>query len=98
MRNSRSFRLAVACVACVFAALAVEGAIAQGVALDAACAPVLTQQQQRLYEQANAGTDALRQFVFVRRAILQVDVYETATWAESVNAARAVCKGVAAQR
>ena len=95
MRNSHpSLRLASGCVASVLAALAVDGAMAQDVALDATCAPLLTHQQQRLYEKANAGTDTLRQFVFIRRAILQVDVYETATWAQSVDAARAVCRSV----
>jgi hypothetical protein len=92
MRNSHpSFRLAPVCVAFGLAALAVDAVMAQDVALDATCAPLLTHQQRRLYEKANAGTDALRQFVFIRRAILQVDVYETATWAESLNAARATC-------
>ena len=92
MRNSRlSLRLAPGCVAFVLAALAVDSVMAQDVALDATCAPLLTHQQRRLYEKANAGTDVLRQFVFIRRAILQVDVYETATWAESLNAARAAC-------
>jgi hypothetical protein len=73
------------------AALAVDMAQAQDVALDAACAPLLTHQQQRLYDQSNVSTDALRQFVFIRRAILQVDVYQTALWTESLNAARAAC-------
>ena len=92
MRNSHlSLRLAPVCVAFVLAALAVDAVMAQDVRLDATCAPLLTHQQRRLYEKANAGTDALRQFVFIRRAILQVDVYETATWAESLNAARAIC-------
>ena len=92
MRNSHpSLRLAPVCVAFVLAALAVDAVMAQGVGLDATCAPLLTHQQRRLYEKANAGTDALRQFVFIRRAILQVDVYETATWAESLNAARVIC-------
>ena len=99
MRNSRlSFRPATGCLAFVLAALAADAVMAQDVALDATCAPLLTQQQRRLYEKANAGTDALRQFVFIRRAILQVDVYETATWAGSLNEARAVCRGVTAQR
>jgi len=35
--------------------------------------------------------DALRQFVFIRRAILQVDAYETATWAKFLNETRAAC-------
>ena len=99
MRNSRlSFRPATGCLAFVLAALAADAAMAQDVALDATCAPLLTHQQRRLYEKANAGTDALRQFVFIRRAFLQVDVYETATWAGSLNEARAACRGVTAQR
>ena len=99
MRNSQlSLRLASSLVALILAALTVDAAMAQDVALDATCAPMLTHEQQRLYEKANAGTDALRQFVFIRRAILQVDVYETATWAGSLNEARAVCRGVTAQR
>ena len=99
MTNSRlSFRPATGCLAFVLAALAADAAMAQDVALDATCAPLLTHKQSRLYEKANAGTDALRQFVFIRRAILQVDVYETATWAGSLNEARAVCRGVTAQR
>ena len=92
MRNSHlSLHLAPAYVAFVLAAPAVDAVMAQDVALDVTCAPLLTHQQRQLYEKANAGTDALRQFVFIRRAILQVDVYETAAWAESLKAARAVC-------
>ena len=99
MRNNRpSLHLTSACFAFVLAALTVDAAMAQDVALDATCAPLLTHEQQRLYEKANAGTDALRQFVFIRRAILQVDVHETAAWAGSVNEARAVCRGATAQR
>ena len=99
MRNSHpSLRLTKGCVAFFLAALAADAVMAQDVALDATCAPLLTHQQQRLYEKANAGTDALRQFVFIRRAILQVDVYETATWAGSVNAARATCRSVTAKQ
>jgi len=99
MRNSQlSLRLAPSLVALILAALTVDAAMAQDVALDATCAPLLTHEQQRLYEKANAGTDALRQFVFIRRAILQVDVHETAAWAGSVNEARAVCRGATAQR
>jgi hypothetical protein len=92
MRNSHlSLRLTSGCVAFVLTALAVDVVMAQDVALDATCARLLTHQQRRLYEKANAGTDALRQFVFIRRAIPQVDVYETATWVGSLNEARAVC-------
>jgi hypothetical protein len=94
MRNSPfSLRLASGCIAFVLAALAVDAAMAQDVELDATCAPLLTHQQRRLYDKANVGTDALRQFVFIRRAILRVDVYETAT-GRNLNAARALFEGV----
>jgi response regulator NasT len=77
MRNRPfSLRLAPGCVAFVLAALAVDAAMAQDVALDATCAPLLTHQQRRLYDKANVGTDALRQFVFIRRAILQAGLRE----------------------
>lgn len=77
--------------ALILAALAGQAVMAQTVELDANCVPQLTRQQQRLYQKANDGTDGLRQFIFVRRAILQVDTYETASWAESLNDARAAC-------
>jgi hypothetical protein len=73
------------------AALAGQAVMAQTVALDTNCIPQLTRQQERLYQKANDGTDALRQFIFIRRAVLQVDIYETAAWAESIGQARAAC-------
>jgi hypothetical protein len=79
------------CVALILAAVGGEAAVAQTVEIDAACAPQLTRQQQRLYQKATDGTDALRQFIFIRRAMLQVDTYETASWAESLDEARAAC-------
>jgi hypothetical protein len=33
----------------------------------------------------------LRDFMFIRRGILQLDIYETAAWVNSINEARAVC-------
>ena len=86
-----SLRRLPRCAVFVVAAFAGEAVTAQTVELDANCGPQLTRQQQRLYDKANDGTDVLRQFVFIRRAILQVDTYETATWAESLNAARGLC-------
>jgi hypothetical protein len=86
-----SLRHVPQCAALILAALAGEAVMAQNVEIDANCVPQLTRQQQRLYQKANDGTDALRQFIFIRRAILQVDTYETATWAESLNAAHAAC-------
>lgn len=93
--NTSHFSLSRAsqCAALVLSVLTGEAVLAQTVELDANCAPQLTRQQQRLYQKANDGTDALRQFIFIRRAILQVDTYETATWAESLNEARAACAG-----
>ncbi|HEY2559937.1 MAG TPA: hypothetical protein VGI48_09550 [Caldimonas sp.] len=92
MRTSHfSFHRAASCAAFAFATLAAEPVMAQDTTLDANCVPQLTRLQQRLYQKANDGPDSLRQFIFIRRAILQVDVYETATWAASLNEARAVC-------
>jgi uncharacterized protein (UPF0303 family) len=88
-----SLRRVLQCAALVLATLLGDAVLAQTVELDANCVLQLTRQQQRLYQKANDGSDALRQFIFIRRAILQVDTYETATWAESLNAARAACVG-----
>ena len=89
--RTNQFAHAARCAAFVFAVVAAEAATAQGAKLDTNCVPLLTHQQQRLYSKASEGTDSLRWFVFIRRAILQVDVYDTAIWAESLNAARAMC-------
>jgi hypothetical protein len=67
-----SLRRVPQCAALILAALAGETVMAQTVELDANCVPQLARQQQRLYQKANDGTDALRQFIFIRRAILQV--------------------------
>ena len=77
--------------ALILSALGGQAVTAQTVELDVNCVPQLTHQQQRLYQKANDGTDVLSRFVFIRRAILQVDTYDTATWAESLNEARAAC-------
>src|SRR5450755_599661 len=77
-----SLRRVLQCAALVLATLSGDAVLAQTIELDANCVLQLTRQQQRLYQKANDGSDALRQFIFIRRAILQVDTYETATWAE----------------
>lgn len=73
------------------AATAMAAAAARDVAFDAQCAPTLTRLEQRLYDRANEGTDALRRFVWIRRSSLQLDVLDTAAWAEKVRNARAAC-------
>ncbi|MGH8795832.1 MAG: hypothetical protein ACREXI_02140 [Caldimonas sp.] len=86
-------------LAFVVAALASGAAMAQDAGVDAACAPQLSPLQQRIYQKANAGPAALRDFIYIRRGILQLDIYETAEWAASVNAKRASCmKGLAQAR
>ena len=47
--------------------------------------------EQRLLAKADEGTDALRRFIYIRRAILQLDVRETAEWAEAWHATNASC-------
>ena len=87
-----SLRHVSQCAALILAALAGEVVMAQTVELDANCAPQLNRQRQRLYQKANEGINALRQFIFIRRAILQVDICETASWAEALDEARAACR------
>jgi hypothetical protein len=93
MLHIRSVALRCATASCVAlaASLHVAAARADGVVFDSGCAPRLTLQQQRLFERASAGPDALRRFIDIRRAILQVDIYETAMWAEEETAAQAAC-------
>ena len=56
----------------VLAALASGAVMAQNTS-STACAPQLTHLQERLYQKAGEGPDALRDFVFIRRGILQLD-------------------------
>jgi hypothetical protein len=81
----------IARYAALVLALAAHPVIAQEAELDRDCAPQLTTMQQRLYQKPSEGPDALRNFIFIRRAILQVDTYETAIWAASLSRGRAAC-------
>ena len=89
-RHVSSFHLP-GCVAFVVAALATGTALAQDTTIDVDCVPQMTGLQQRLYQKAKDGPGVLREFMFIRRGILQLDTYETAAWASSVNEARTVC-------
>lgn len=66
-------------------------AMAQTASFDAECVPQLSGVQQRLYAKAGEGPDALRGFMFIRRGILQLDIYETGAWADSVRDDQGVC-------
>jgi len=61
-------------------------------AQDVDCLAPLTNLQQRLLAKSDEGPVALRRFIYIRRAILQLDIYETAAWA----AARRSCHTSAA--
>ena len=89
-RHVASFHLP-GCLAFVVAALAAGTALAQDTTTNVDCVPQMTGLQQRLYQKANEGPDVLRDFMFIRRGILQLDTYETAAWASSLNEARAAC-------
>ena len=91
MTTSRLHFARIALHAALVAGLAAHSAMAQQARLDSDCKPQLTLAQDRLYQQADEGTESLRRFIFIRRAILQVDVYEAAVWADSVRRARAAC-------
>ena len=89
-RHVASFHLP-GCAAFVVAALATGTALAQDTTINVDCVQQMTGLQDRLYQKANEGPDVLRDFMFIRRGILQLDTYETAAWASSVNEARAAC-------
>jgi hypothetical protein len=80
----------------VLAALSSGAAMAQS-ASSTTCGPQLTHLQERLYQKAGEGPGALRDFIFIRRGILQLDVSETAAWAGAVSQARAACMKQSAQ-
>jgi hypothetical protein len=91
MTTSRLHLYQIGLYAALLSALAAHPVMAQEARLDRDCTPQLTYTQQRLYQKASEGTDTLRNFIFIRRAILQVDSYETAIWAASLSRARAAC-------
>lgn len=67
-------------------------AMAQQTAAAGSCAlPKMSSMESRLYQKAAEGTNELRQFMHIRRGILQMDVMETALWAERLDNARAAC-------
>jgi hypothetical protein len=70
--------------------------MARDVQLDAACVPQLTNLEHRLYQMAGEGPDALRQFIWTRRGIYQLDTMDTAAWVSNVDAARSACVKVGA--
>jgi hypothetical protein len=78
------------------AALSSGAAMAQTTS-STTCGPQLTHLQERLYQKAGEGPEALREFMFIRRGILQLDVSETADWAGAVSQARATCMKQSAQ-
>jgi len=70
--------------------------MAQGVSVDATCAPQVTQFEARLVQKAAQGPDALRQFIFIRRSIFTLDMREVADRVHAIEDARAGCRQLAA--
>jgi len=84
-------RFAVIPLAIMLAARSAGTVKAQATQLDASCTPKMTPLQQRLYQKGNEGPGVLRNFIFIRRGIYQLDIFETAEWVNAVNAARVAC-------
>ena len=74
------------------AALAGSACAAMAQESGATCEPTLSPLQQRLLQRADEGPATLRNFIFSRRAILQLDTNELMTWAEKVQDTRATCR------
>ena len=86
-----STRCALASLTALLAVLAAGPAMAQKMTLDASCAPQLKGLQQRLYQKGNQGGDALRQFMFIRRSVYQLDIADTGEWVNALNEERHAC-------
>jgi hypothetical protein len=68
-----------------------QAAGAATIAFDGGCVPQLSPLQQRIVDRAAAGPAELRQFLWIRRAILQPDIAQTMGWADAVESARRRC-------
>jgi hypothetical protein len=93
---SKHLSFATRCVGVAGCLLASSVVMARDVQLDAACVPQLTNLEHRLYQLAGDGPDALRQFMWTRRGIYQLDLLDTAAWVGDVDAARSACVKVGA--
>jgi len=70
--------------------------MAQGVSVDATCAPQVTQFEARLVQKAAQGPDALRQFIFIRRSMFTLDMREVADRVHAIEDARSACQQISA--
>jgi len=68
--------------------------MAQGVSVDATCAPQVTQFEARLVQKAAQGPDALRQFIFIRRSMFTLDMREVADRVRAIEDARGACEQI----
>lgn len=65
--------------------------VAQTSGGDPCALPPMTSTQARLYQKAGDGWDGLRQYMWIRRSILQMDVTATADWVHGLDKARHAC-------
>ena len=72
--------------------LATGVVMAQGVSVDATCTPQITPLETRLVQKASQGPDALRQFIFIRRSMLTLDMREVADRVRAIEDARGTCQ------
>jgi hypothetical protein len=74
--------------ACAAAVLTFAGA---ALAQEAGCPAGLSRLQQRLIDKAGQGPEEVRRFLYIRRAILQLDTGDTLEWVEAVRTANPAC-------
>ena len=76
----------------VFSTVAATAGVAMAQSAPAdKCVPQMSRLEQRLYQKAGEGPDALRDFIFIRRSIYQIDMSDVQSWAGGVDATRAAC-------
>lgn len=75
-------------VQCGAIALALLATALPAAAADDPCTPRLKPREQHLLDAAHRGIDNLRDYLFVRRAILQLDIRDAADWVGRIDRLR----------
>jgi hypothetical protein len=76
----------------VFSTIAATAGVAMAQSASAdKCVPQMSRLEQRLYQKAGEGPDALRDFIFIRRGIFQLDMSDVERWTGGVDATRTTC-------
>ncbi len=95
MNTTRTIAISLRIIVASAIAATAGAALAQSALADK-CMPQMSGLQQRLYAKSSEGPDALRDFIYIRRGVYQLDMTDVQTWARSVDATHTSCQKSAA--